>query len=193
MKKYQRPQEEVICCHCGKSFLKDGSEIRRNKKIGRKNYCSLNCANKANKDKHGKGNPEFLIADNRKDKYTGIREHLRRVKNRYKESGKEYDITLDDLLEQWEKQNHICPYIGVELFHPTTKNKKNYTLLRLASLDRIDSCKGYVKGNIQFVSAMANLAKNNLSHNEMVEFCMLIAKQWVGWLKINPLYSTKPD
>ena len=37
---------------------------------------------------------------------------------------------------------------------------------------------GYVKGNIQFISASANFAKNTMSHNEMVDFCKIIANKW---------------
>jgi len=48
---YQRPQLNVICSTCGISFKKDGSEVRRNDKIGRNNYCSLKCSGK-NNNKH---------------------------------------------------------------------------------------------------------------------------------------------
>lgn len=40
-----------------------------------------------------------------------------------------------------------------------------------ASLDRIDSSKGYIKGNVQFVCHMANVAKNDYTYEQMIEFC----------------------
>ena len=175
-KKYQRPQVEVICGYslCGKSFTKDYSEVKRNQKRGSDNYCSLSCSGK---DKHDQllkfsGNPKLLIPNNRNDKFTGLREHFRRIKLR----DKEVNITLDDLLEIWVSQKGICPYTGLLLTHP--KDAKNYSMLYKASLDRIDSSLGYVKGNIQFISASANFAKGNMSHSEMVDFCKIIANKW---------------
>jgi myo-inositol catabolism protein IolC len=48
----------------------------------------------------------------------------------------------------------------------------------MASLDRVDSTKGYIVGNIQFISAAANMAKNNMTHEQMIEFCKIIADNW---------------
>ena len=174
-KKYKRPQIRVICDSCGVSFDKDGSEVRRNKKKGRKNYCSLNCVGKDN-HKHLKefDNSHCLDGhrDNRRDKYTVVREHLNRVKCR----DKEYNINLDDLLIQWNKQNGVCPYTGIKLIPP--RKSKGYPIYNKASLDRIDSNIGYNVGNIQFISAAANYAKGSMSHEEMIKFCKIISKNW---------------
>jgi hypothetical protein len=169
--KYQRPQEEVKCHCCDNIFKKDGSEIRRNNKLGKEHYCSLTCVRKG-RVTNISGNPELLKADNRKDKYTGLREHLTRAKKR----NKEVNITLDDLLETWENQKGICPYTGITLIHP--KDAKNHIMLYKASLDRVDSSLGYIKGNIQFISATANLAKHSMTHEEMVIFCKIITNHW---------------
>jgi hypothetical protein len=45
-----------------------------------------------------------------------------------------------------------------------------------ASLDRIDSSLGYIIGNIQFISATANLG--SMTHVEMIMFCKLIRDNW---------------
>jgi hypothetical protein len=175
-KKYQRPQVEVVCSNslCGKSFTKDISEVKRNQKRGSNNYCSLSCSGKSNHNQLLKfsGNHKLLTPNNRNDKFTGLREHFRRIKLREKE----VNITLDDLLEIWETQKGICPYTGLLLIHP--KDSKNYSMLYKASLDRIDSSLGYIKGNIQFISVSANFAKGTMSHNEMVNFCKIIANKW---------------
>lgn len=180
-KKYQRPQIEVKCDNpdCGKTFKKDGSEVRRNIKRGAGNYCSLSCSSKLSVNKllnSGKQGESKNVGYVKVDKYTGLREHLRRVKNRARDNNREYNITLDDLLNQWNNQDGICPYTGVKLIHP---NKiKDEGLIYMASLDRIDSAKGYVIGNIQFISAAANLAKNNMTHEQMIEFCKIISNKW---------------
>jgi hypothetical protein len=176
MKKYKRPQIEVLCGNpkCNKLFMKDGSEVRRNKKRGSDNYCSLSCSSIVNHKqlKSGAQNSKYLIGVTKADKYTGLREHYRRAKYR----SQEVNITLDDLLEQWLKQDGVCPYTGAKLIHPI--RIKDEGLIYMASLDRIDSNIGYVKGNIQFISAAANLAKNNMTHEQMIEFCRLICNNW---------------
>lgn len=176
IKKYKRPQLEVVCFNpnCNKLFMKDGSEVRRNKKRGANNYCSQSCSSIINHEqlKSGVENSKYLIGITKADKYTGLREHLRRAKYR----NQEFNLTLDDLLDQWNKQNGLCAYTGVKLIHPI--RIKDETLIYLASLDRIDSKIGYLKGNIQFISAAANMAKNKMTHEQMIEFCELISKNW---------------
>lgn len=170
IKKYQRPQIEVICGNpkCNKLFMKDGSEVRRTKKRGGDNYCSLSCSGIVNRKQLDSGNVKNLKDSTKADKYTGLREHLRRAKYR----NQEVNITLDDLLEQWNLQLGFCVYTGVRLIHPI--RIKDEGLIYMAYLDRIDSSIGYMKGNIQFISAAANMAKNKMTHKQMIEFCDLI-------------------
>ena len=168
-----RKKELTICSnpYCGVEFFKDKSELNRNKKIGRKNYCSLKCSginNHTHLNSYVKENIKFILphSNNRRDQFTGLREHFRRVKKRHHK----YNIDLNDLLEQWNSQNGICVYSGVKLVHPN----ENGNNINTASLDRIDSNLGYVKGNIQFISMSCNYAKNNMTHDEMLEFIELI-------------------
>ena len=44
-----------------------------------------------------------------------------------------------------------------------------------ASLDRIDSTKGYTKNNIQWVHKTINKMKNVLHDEEFIQWCNLIA------------------
>jgi hypothetical protein len=144
--------------------------------LGRKNYCSLKCVGQCTSHLYGYGekNKHFLVPDNLRDQYTGLREHLNRVKRR----NKNFNITLEDLLEQWQKQDGICPYTNLKLIHPNWKREKNSEPYTVASLDRIDSNKGYIIGNIQFISMTANFAKSNMTHEQMVNFCKIISKAW---------------
>lgn len=71
-----------------------------------------------------------------------------------------------------ERQKGICPYTGWILELPHHRNKIRNP--KIASLDRIDSSKGYVIENLQFVSMMANFAKNNFTEDEMQYFCISV-------------------
>lgn len=82
-------------------------------------------------------------------------------------------MTLDYLKELWESQDAKCPYTGwqmknMECFSP---DKQLPLTPDRASLDRIDSSKGYVIGNVQFVCYMAQCCKSMFSPKQMIEFC----------------------
>lgn len=174
----KRKQSKIICNNCEKEFFKDDSEIKRNNKFGRKHFCSLRCSamfHNVLEPYHGKFNENLGI--NLRDQYSDFRPYLRRVSKRNKEKNIPAEIRLEDLLNLWNKQNGICIYTGIRLIHKETSNQK-VPFFQIASLDRIDSSAGYINENVQFISAMANLAKNKLSHKEMVEFCKTISEFW---------------
>ena len=181
--KQYRLQKLVTCSNqeCGKEFLKDNSEVTRSEKLGRKHYCSRQCNGKVN-SKHlsENDNTKYIVEYNKNnpnkgsDKYTGLREHFRRTN--YKDRKHDSTISLDDLLNQWNKQNGICVYTGIKLVHPIYA--KNVSMMYKASLDRIDPTIGYNVGNIQFISASANYAKASMTHEEMIEFCKIIKEHW---------------
>lgn len=147
IKKYMQNRKLItfVCDCCGKEAQKPLSEYNRNKKLGRKNFCSRSCAIRyANKNKlhtfTDKCREHLLsICNNQIDEYTGFRYILRSVYKRFKE----VDIDLEYLKQLWETQKGICPYTGIKLKLPTYKNHNFY--FDCASLDRIDSFKGYIK------------------------------------------------
>jgi hypothetical protein len=67
-------------------------------------------------------------------------------------------------------QNPICPYFGWQLTYSTGK------LNTLASLDRIDSTKGYTQDNVQVVSYLANLMKSSATEDELIAFAQGVLK-----------------
>ena len=81
-----------------------------------------------------------------------------------------FDLTPEYLKALWEDQKGACPHTGqrLELVSKYTKRK---TQPYQASLDRIDSSKGYIKGNVQFVALTYNYAKNRFSHEDVLAFC----------------------
>lgn len=140
----------------------------------------MSCAAKTNNRENPRNNStEHLRTIVRTDQYSPFREFLRRVKKRCKENrNKQYNITLEDIKSQWELQKGICSYSGVKLILPCESKKHN--TIYLASLDRIDSSKGYTTDNIQFVSAAVNFMKHSLNHKEMVTLCSFISNRYIS-------------
>jgi hypothetical protein len=89
-----------------------------------------------------------------KDLPTRKRNILNRVKAQAKMKGIEFSITVDDV--PW---NDFCPILFVPLEYFAKGGRKQNSV----SIDRIDSTKGYVKGNVDTISLRANSIKSNLT------------------------------
>lgn len=67
----------------------------------------------------------------------------------------------------------LCPYLGIPLFKGEGKQTANSP-----SIDRIDSAKGYTKGNVEVISNMANAMKYNATPEQLVTFAKAILERY---------------
>lgn len=88
-------------------------------------------------------------------------------RERAQEEQLEFSIEVSDILIPTH-----CPYLGIELTHELGKGQ----LETNSSLDRIDSTKGYIKGNVQVISRLANTMKNNATPEQLKTFAINILK-----------------
>lgn len=95
----------------------------------------------------------------------GMTEYNSMVK-RAKTKGHEVNVSIEDLARLFEEQGEKCALTGIPLVLWTKKGN--------ASIDRIDSKKGYIKGNVQWVDKRVNMMKNAIPEAEFVELCRLI-------------------
>lgn len=79
-------------------------------------------------------------------------------KKRAREAGIEFDLTPEDIAKVFPTH---CPILGIELKYDKGINDSK------PSLDRINSAKGYVVGNIGVISWRANYVKNELSPEQI--------------------------
>jgi len=84
----------------------------------------------------------------------------------------EVNINIKYCWDLFIKQNRKCALSGVDIYPPCSSSDTNYT----ASLDRIDSSIGYIKGNVQWVHRIVNFMKNNLNEDVFIDFCSVIAE-----------------
>lgn len=175
--KVNRKLITFTCFTCRKQATKPITEYNRNIKLGRKNFCSRSCASiyaskiRTNDWSRSDENKENLklIYCNREDEYTPFRYTLRNAKKRFKD----FNLDLVYLKELWELQNGICPYTKIKLILPKNNHRVDDLRIR-ASLDRIDSSKGYIKGNVQYISTAINFMKHTLSHKQTIDFLQTI-------------------
>ena len=174
----------IKCAACGTTAEKPAREINRQKRLGRTDfYCSRKCAWSKNKTNHllkwarSEENKVHCrkISGNRKDEYTGFREYLKSAQIRTKHA-EPSDLDLSYLKELWEKQEGKCVYTKVQLEHATWRRAAGKNKNYIASLDRIDSSRGYVKGNVQYISIACNWLKNNSPEEHLFEFFDIIRK-----------------
>ena len=84
-----------------------------------------------------------------------------RAKDSAKNRKLDFNLDIEDIVIP-----EVCPYLKVPLLTDVeSHNNPHYY-----SIDRIDSTKGYVKGNIQIISRLANTMKNNSTLNELTTF-----------------------
>ena len=83
-----------------------------------------------------------------------------RLKRSAKARNIEFNVSIDYLWNLFLQQNNTCAITGdiIDDF-------------KQASLDRIDSSKGYIEGNVQWVTAQANLSKHVMTMDQLYEFC----------------------
>lgn len=110
-----------------------------------------------------------------------IRGNLTRAAGRIKPQ--EITVTLDEVYAKGEAQEWRDPFTNeqVEFDRGGDWGIKNAFGTGASnplscSIDRIDSSKGYVPGNIQIVTARTNIAKGNMSNKELVAYCKKVAK-----------------
>ena len=101
--------------------------------------------------------------------------YFRKIKSSAEKRGLKFDLTEEYLDGLARRQQGHCALSGLELSFGKIHLDK-----MTASLDRIDSNKGYVRGNVQWVHADINLMKNVFSQRYFVEMCRFVATKHKG-------------
>ena len=92
---------------------------------------------------------------------------------KYREA-KEFTITIEYAWELYLKQGRKCALSGMDIGFLEREGSRGRRCS--ASLDRIDSAKGYVEGNVQWVHKHVNIMKNKYPLDYFLKLCHLIAQ-----------------
>lgn len=143
----------IKCCiNCGVEFTTD---------IEKKVSCSRKCSQKWRRDN--------IYHDKYTIRYRGSspRNFLQSLS---KKKCERRNLTLDFLLELYNRQNGQCAISGVTMTYITGSGRVPTNI----SIDRIDSDKGYEEENVQLVCRQVNIMKSELSLEELQSWCKLI-------------------
>ena len=83
-----------------------------------------------------------------------------RLRRSAEKRGYAFEVSVEYLWNLFQKQKQICAITGDYI--PNIKE---------ASLDRIDSSKGYIEGNVQWVTYQANVSKHIMTMEQLYKFC----------------------
>ena len=100
------------------------------------------------------------------------RDLLRLSKNSAYKRNLKHNLTLDYICNIIKSQNYCCAITKIKL-----SNKRGDNSPELASLDRIDSSKGYIRGNVQVVQNWVNKAKGDTDNETFKENLYKTAKK----------------
>lgn len=91
------------------------------------------------------------------------------IKHGAKKRNLDYLITGEYMWNLLEAQEFKCALTGIPLIIEKVRSPKV-----TASLDRIDSKKGYIEGNVRWVHKRVNIMRMDMSDEELLEWCRLV-------------------
>ena len=149
-----------ICkCECGNTTIGIISKL--------KNGCKKSCGCKRKENIK----PKY---SNKHQCWTGYESisgtYWKQILSRAKLSKIKCDLTIKYIWDLYIKQNKKCAISGVNInFEEKNTAIRKHT--KTASLDRIDSTKGYLKGNVQWIHKDINYMKSNHSQEYFLSLC----------------------
>ena len=151
-------------CNCGNSF-----EHRKEYVI--KQYLSnktLSCGCQRVIHENGKNSQNWTGFEDISGQYFSTLKCKSRTKNI------EFTITIEYLWDLFLQQDKKCALTDLELKFYTSRR---IDPIQTASLDRIDSNKGYIEGNIQWLHKDINYMKRTYSQEHFIEMCNLVTQK----------------
>lgn len=145
-------------CRCGVLVKRVLAELRRQTE-GRARLHSCGCSKRGPKNERYRG-----VGDLSSNKWRSIRRGA-------KDRGIAFALSAQDAWDLFVRQEKRCALTGVEIrLDPMSMRAGTST----ASLDRIDSTKGYVQGNVQWVHVVINVMKHVHSTEAFVTWCRAV-------------------
>ena len=164
----------AICkCHnCGnENYDADQQSIKR----GFTKSCG--CDKSRYKKITGKNNKNFTGYEEIRGRFWS------RLKSRSKRKKIKFKIDIQYVWNLYLKQNKKCALSKIPIKFGRIDNRAETT----ASLDRIDSFKGYIKDNVQWVHKSVNIMKCDLSNDIFIGFCYHISNNHINKTNLDEL------
>ena len=93
---------------------------------------------------------------------------LKNAQRSAKSRKQEFNLTIENIVDCWEKQQHVCAYSGRTMTLEAAK-------LNTVSIERIDSKIGYTPENTILVCQAINRMKSDFAYDQFYYLCRDIA------------------
>lgn len=117
-------------------------------------------------------NQEKRVTTKNQTPYSYLNKLFTQLKSSRRNSGIEWDIEIEYINSIWDKQEGKCALSGINMTWHRGGGKTDYA----CSIDRKDSDKGYVVGNIQLVCKTVNFMKSTLNDAQLYWWCKNIVE-----------------
>lgn len=97
-------------------------------------------------------------------------------KYRSKQSGREHSINTEYLRGLYIGQEGKCALSGIKMTIIGERGSDDYW--KSISIDRIDSSKGYIEGNVQLVCTGVNYMKKDMTDTMFIDFCHKVVENF---------------
>jgi dCMP deaminase len=119
-----------------------------------------------------KSNHENTTLDNKNLRFGELpATHVSSIKQNAIKRNLPFEVTGDYLWELFLKQNRKCSVSNIDLVFTPHRNSHKFRYLTTASLDRIDSSKGYIVGNVRWVHKDINKMMSNYGDTKFIDYC----------------------
>lgn len=153
--------ETKTCKSCSIDKILSEYPLDKNAKDGHRIHCK-SCCNEFKRQKRQK-NPESFREYARKYlKEKPERKLFNSAQQRAKTNNLEFNLQVEDIVIP-----EVCPILGIKLI---TNSNVSGGENNSASIDRIDSTKGYTKDNIMVISRLANMMKSTATKEQLMIF-----------------------
>ncbi len=105
--------------------------------------------------------------------YHRSRELLGEIRNRARNAGTEFDLTLEQFRTMYDGSVTACPVLGIPLVYGESGRFSDGS----ASIDRIDSNFGYIADNVEIISQRANRIKSDGTIEEHLKVALWMLKE----------------
>lgn len=115
-------------------------------------------------------NPEkFKLRDTKWRENNPAKRLINSTKQSAKLKGLEHTIDVHDLIFP-----EMCPLLGIPIDYSAGTGKTMFK----PSVDRIDPSKGYIKGNVEIMSSLANTMKSKATPEQLVYFAKKLLERY---------------
>lgn len=158
-----------LCVPCSSQYMREWKEKNKERIKAYRSQPEVRKARQENVRRAVQRSPEAFL----RTLWHHIRKYSKQKRKNLKKAVLVVTITYQDLLDLWQSQNGLCALTHTQMDHV-------FNSLKTVSVDRINSSKGYIPGNVQLVCKWVNLAKQDASNQDMKDVLLEAFKATSG-------------